>query len=155
MRPVERRVLDLSVRVMEETGGLDIHSSLAVRKLAELEREWGAAVRELIAEREKPGVSMDPTAKLREVAEAATPGPWYAEHHGPVSCIDAAPRYPDPSASDPVGEVATEADATHVATFDPPTVLALIDVVALAEHWAEGLPPEVQQALDRLREVSS
>jgi hypothetical protein len=50
----ERAVLDLSCRVMEETGGLDIHSSLAVRKLAELEREWGAAVRQLIAERENP-----------------------------------------------------------------------------------------------------
>lgn len=84
--------------------------------------------------------------ELRKVAEAATPGPWEVADEGYDE------RYVYDSAS---GQMCwtpdlpghwSLADATHIATFDPPTVLALLDrvaeleakvarVEALAEEW--------------------
>jgi hypothetical protein len=52
MTAAETKVLDLSIAVMEATGGLDIHAARTVDTLVDLERQWGAAVRELIAERQ-------------------------------------------------------------------------------------------------------
>jgi hypothetical protein len=49
---LERAVIDLSIQVMDQTGGLDIHANLAVKALADLEARWGDAVRALIAARE-------------------------------------------------------------------------------------------------------
>lgn len=64
--------------------------------------------------------------ELRKVAEAATPGPWTliggGEYLTPIGLMVA----PDD------GGVWPE-DATHIATFDPPTVLALLDRVAELE----------------------
>jgi hypothetical protein len=48
--------------------------------------------------------------------------------------------------------------AEHIATFDPPTVLALLDVAELCirNHDHRGFAPcAACAALDRLREVSS
>lgn len=39
------RVVELSVQVMERTGGLDITSTCQVAELRKLEAEWGEAVR--------------------------------------------------------------------------------------------------------------
>lgn len=84
--------------------------------------------------------------ELRKVAEAATPGPWVAR--------DFSETYSDGSRTEawsveanetPVVDVAFDrdygspmggaesADARHIATFDPPTVLALLDRVAELE----------------------
>lgn len=91
---------------------------------------------------------LDPK-ELRKVAEAATPGPWEAKQtpiHTPsgeggdyyVAC---------PSGIDVASMVGSsyeqeEPDALHIATFDPPTVLALIERVQAAEA-----------KLERVREV--
>ena len=80
-------------------------------------------------------------SKLREIANAATPGEWTADiyetrkrsrrtnrwlkwkpedgTHGFVSIVE----------SDGAYGVLDGPDALHVATFDPPTVLALIDEI--------------------------
>lgn len=69
--------------------------------------------------------------KLREVASAATPGPWgrattdgmgWAVHRGE---------------HETVALYADRDDAEHIATFDPPTVLALIERVERAEAAVE------------------
>lgn len=74
--------------------------------------------------------------KLREVAEAATPGPWesvvstysseYSDYEGariPGVAEDISDYY---IGTVPPLEVD---DAAHIATFDPPTVLELIDEI--------------------------
>lgn len=68
-------------------------------------------------------IDAETLAEWKTIAEAATPGPWEVDHD--VQTGRAFVR-------DPLGtERATirdgnELDATHMATFDPPTVLALI-----------------------------
>ena len=80
--------------------------------------------------------------QLRQVAERATPGPWECvegdEAFGlgaPVGCL---------TWDDHSGEVFKKEDAEHVATFDPPTVLALIERVESAEA-----------AVQRVRELAT
>ena len=68
----------------------------------------------------------DRLAGMRRVAEAATPGPWEAFGATPVM----APSRPVCAIWGPDQEY----DATHIATFDPPTVLALLDGL----RWAHG-----------------
>lgn len=93
-------------------------------------------------------------SKLRKIAEAATPGPWEAERFFWKRAV-ADNRYW--LGIDGKGEVsgyialidddsATE-DAAHIATFDPPTVIALIDelerlreVVATVRSITDGTP---------------
>ena len=64
--------------------------------------------------------------KLREIAEAATDGPWNLhtlrtdETHDIRGSID-------DEANIVIYAECEDADAHHIATFDPPTVLALID----------------------------
>jgi hypothetical protein len=97
--------------------------------------------------------------RLREVAEAATPRPWHRYGRnavgvqtggGNVALTDGADR---------------EGNAEHIATFDPPMVLALLDVAeaasgaaasafALNVHEHPGMDA-LYAALERLREVSS
>ena len=74
--------------------------------------------------------------ELREIVEAATPGPWEAELAAKRKCtalncdfdhwynlvhVEGVALFKD-------SVLATE-DALHIATFDPPTVLALIDEI--------------------------
>lgn len=62
--------------------------------------------------------------RLRRAAEAATPGPWRVS---PVERGNALVGG-DPEIGDaPYAEVRTVPDAEFIATFDPPTVLALLD----------------------------
>jgi hypothetical protein len=76
-------------------------------------------------------------ARLREVAEAATPGPWDLdvlrfgcwEVNAPTLNGEGDPRV----FRFRVGDHMVERDAEHIATFDPPTVLALIARLEAAE----------------------
>lgn len=92
--------------------------------------------------------------KLREIAEAATPGPWEAELATKRKCyaphcgfdhwynlvhIEGVTLLKD--------TVLAAEDAIHIAAFDPPTVIALIDEIerlkarieaAKAIHFDEG-----------------
>lgn len=76
------------------------------------------------------------TANLREIASAATPGPWFEDDAGwlvirqqsmddPVIC-----DLVDQGDADDPNHYGTEADnATHIAAFDPTTALALLDEI--------------------------
>ena len=74
--------------------------------------------------------------KLRETAVAATPGPWNLhtlrtdETHDIRGSID-------DEANIVIYAECEDADAAHVATFDPPTVLALIARLEAAEAKVE------------------
>lgn len=69
--------------------------------------------------------------QLRQVAESATPGPWAVYDRGIGYEVHNANGY---ELNGGMRETFTEADATHIATFDPPTALALIDRAEAAEH---------------------
>ena len=108
--------------------------------------------------------------RLREIAEAATPGPWesrcyglakdswgvHSEQYGAVAITGT-----------DLGEPGAKVDAEHMAAFDPPTVLALLDVAEAASLHTDDedscitYPPcgdcrycLLDAALARLREVS-
>jgi uncharacterized protein YlbG (UPF0298 family) len=74
--------------------------------------------------------------EMRKVAEAATKGPWYAiknpEWGGSNYRIDTRPDAPWGN----FGQIAytSKANAHHIATFDPPTVLALLDDLSRLRH---------------------
>ena len=74
--------------------------------------------------------------ELREIAKAATPGPWNLhtlrtdETHDIRGSID-------DEANIVIYAECEDADAAHVATFDPPTVLALIARLEAAEAKVE------------------
>ena len=99
-------------------------------------------------------------AELKAVAEAATPGPWYrkdAEANGTygIEYIDAVKgdpqreggyseiadcsyvRYWEGRRSKNVDSGERRANATHIATFDPPQILALI---AEIERLRDAMP---------------
>jgi len=68
----------------------------------------------------------DYLTKLKEIAEKATPGPYYVQ--------DAEPGYASVFAVDKTGDElvcrqAFSSDAHHIATFNPSTVLILLDVI--------------------------
>ena len=73
--------------------------------------------------------------RLRQVAENATDGPWHVYDRGVGFHIVTDPddphrtQLPDGFRTD-LGRVE---DAAHIATFDPPTVKALLDVAEAAE----------------------
>lgn len=119
---------------------------------------------------------MSGLARLREVAEAATPGPWQwwqgdilaTEDRGKLFIL-AALRNGNAGATvrfrrDHVMDAEPDGhpDAEHIATFDPSTVLALLDVAETADglltHYHDdfqGAFTSMQAALDRLSEVAS
>lgn len=76
---------------------------------------------------------------LEAVANAATPGPWLAADEAPE--WTAAQRVFAPELGDEQDDTICEAveykDAEHIATFDPPAVLALIARVRAAEATIE------------------
>ena len=91
----------------------------------------------------------DELAKARAIAADATPGPWHSDHdgvHGEWSVL----RYGG-SPSDYATDICdpdsmTGADADYIATFDPPTVLAMLDVIEAADHMPHDVcwtPDEV------------
>jgi hypothetical protein len=75
-------------------------------------------------------------AKLREHAEAATPGPWKkdsGEIYGPYGVwIGETLRVDDPNG--------TEADSDYIALLHPPVALALADLLETAAGYAEVKP---------------
>lgn len=81
---------------------------------------------------EYTGLDLD---ALESVANAATPGPWEAGEEAPE--WTASQRVFAPGLGDEQDDTICEAvefkDATHIAAFDPPTVLALIARVRAAE----------------------
>ena len=116
------------------------------------------------------------TNKLRKIAEAATPGPWvrgylsvcgretYAEdpHNSHLAsvCVMAKGRAKQFSISlaqdhhefGSDEEKQEAVDATYIATFDPPTVLALLDLLAETLVLLEySNAPEIEYA-KRLRD---
>lgn len=106
--------------------------------------------------------------ELKAVAEKATPGPWAVEEtkdsgeygdylvHG-VHPIATATWYSDSAyAHTALDEMALE-DATHIATFDPPTVLALIaaleGVMALIDEHARREAHNEMVPLNRISDL--
>ena len=106
--------------------------------------------------------------KLRKTAAAATPGEW---KHG---CLPGINRRDNRVYADArpdgdwltvleCGDMAFE-DALHIATFDPPTVTAMLDVIEAAEGWlgdddqtpghAVGEKKNVRKALARFHDLS-
>ena len=79
-------------------------------------------------------------AQMRAIAEEATAGPWRSVpwhiEEGPPAV-----RVPDGWL---LCSTAGENDARHIATFDPPTVIALLD----AKAKAEARVVDLQLALD-------
>lgn len=76
--------------------------------------------------------------KLREIAEAATPDDW--ERVVPFEGMA-------------ISNPNHMADADHIATFDPPTVLALIDEVERLRRWKREAK-QVLKGLGNLAKVA-
>lgn len=82
--------------------------------------------------------------------------PWEPEHRisSPDGLVTGNYDYEE-------GGIIDAVDTEFIVTFDPPTVLALLDVAEAAEAAAEYVPEDVSDhgrltdALDRLREVTS
>ena len=89
-------------------------------------------------------------ASLREIAEKATPGEWraYFTVNGDPFVVYGDSALP---LTHQIAKVSVSpadygrADAIHIATFDPPRVLALLDMIeeapALLRRWMNGLVP--------------
>ena len=101
------------------------------------------------------GAAPDPLDRLREVAEAADNGsPWEWEHAYPQritrvgDVILVADCFEDPDSPSRFAE--------FIATFDPPTALALVEIARAARHTAddhripEPYVAELRAALARL-----
>lgn len=92
-------------------------------------------------------------AKLREIAEAATPGPWISPWH--LECENAE-EYGFYAANgekvvglfwfDGYHLECSEENARHIATFDPPTVLALLDEIERLRRAVEQVEWEQRPA---------
>lgn len=67
---------------------------------------------------------------LKRVAEAATPGPWKVTKDECAACGGEWDIYDIPGGDHAKFEL--EADATYIATFDPPTVLSLLSRLSAA-----------------------
>lgn len=100
------------------------------------------------------------TAALREVAEAATPGPWEWEDEGFMGCGQVWTQgegVEGGSIAGPTGDCyprsgySPKEDMQFIATFDPPTVLGLLDTIdALAARLArfsDGLREQIRDTL--------
>lgn len=90
-----------------------------------------------VSERRLVGVSEmtpDRLAELRQIAEAATPGPWEAWQNPEYAGWWVQRRDRDAGESVPRWRVRVlghnpKANAEHIASFDPPTVLAMLDEI--------------------------
>lgn len=103
-------------------------------------------------------ITPEQRAAWRKVAEAARPGPWSAVPYLYDDGGDERVRVSSPDDGDDynLAEGVLRADARHIATFDPPTVLALIAaheeaLTALeAAHKCEALCNDVERERDHL-----
>lgn len=92
--------------------------------------------------------------KLREVAEKATPGPWWIDSHGSAMISHGAdqktvfiadPRIGKATRNEETGNLShwpNDWDATYIATFNPQTILALLDAYEASVRDAERLRKE-------------
>lgn len=91
------------------------------------------------------------TAKLREIASNATPGPWTTERPTTdasgflcgvaiAAVMGGAKVYADP----PGGQFPAN-DRLHIAAFNPPTVLALIDELEIMRGYELNRDKEIVQ----------
>ena len=99
---------------------------------------------------------------LRAVAEAATPGPWEFEAEGESHCGEpgcCSDYWDNRIWSKREHYILFEShilgakDAEYIATFDPPTVLGLLDRIAELETAA--LTKAAQSALDRVDAINA
>lgn len=87
------------------------------------------------------GMTSDRLEELRRIAEAATPGPWAVNPF--KATVDEMPSmlpicgllWP----TDQRTEEQTLANATHIATFDPTTVIAILDEIERLRREREVL----------------
>lgn len=106
---------------------------------------------------------------LREVAQAATPGPWRWELPSKESWPQSdeslvsdgvlwegsrGDKYPTSVLSgwgyDASGTEAKDVDRAHIAAFDPPTVLALLDALTAAERERD----EARAVVERVKALA-
>lgn len=107
--------------------------------------------------------------ELRRIAEAATRGPWawsagtdgWGDCGPNLETVERGQLYDDGSQGaaetivgswghDANGITVEDADAQHIATFDPPTVLALIDRLEAAERARDASPEPQTEPTDAL-----
>lgn len=88
--------------------------------------------------------------KIREAAEAATPGPWrsfykrkYDEWHVAMDCASPGMNVGLFDDGCPTGE----ADARHIATSNPETVIQLVDEVVEARDWVNTVRRACREAM--------
>lgn len=95
-------------------------------------------------------LKLERLSELRRIAEAATPGPWWVDgweartKDGDRFIASIAPAFQGASPDASCWEV--DANIQHIAAFDPPTVLALLDEI-------ERLRRERETLLSLLRQV--
>lgn len=88
--------------------------------------------------------------RLREMAEAAAPGPWTMSPMGPFVGLDfTLPR----AAVQPDVCTASPADATLIATFGPEAALLLADWLEECATEAEGIGRKYARALALARHI--
>lgn len=109
---------------------------------------------------------MEDLKELSRIAEAATPGPWETlGGQGPFGTHAVCHRMEQGTLVEIAYRDAhfDKTNATHIATFDPPTVLALLTRLEQAEKNAETYQTlyeqraesleQAEQAVQRVREV--
>ena len=102
----------------------------------------------------------DPLAKARAIAAAATPGPWIHAPRNQVY-VDNGPAPLTVALTHIGARDRREADAAHIATFDPPTIEAMLDAIEAAEGYLKldlrrrtlDDAGRLADALDRVRET--
>lgn len=99
----------------------------------------------------------DQIQRLREVAEAATEGPWehrFDEYGDDWRLGGSEGRLIHTVGPREYSHVALDSeygpDAEHIATFDPPTVLELLDRLERAEAAVERVREAMVEAFDEL-----
>ena len=86
--------------------------------------------------------------KARAIAAAATPGPWIHAPRNQVY-VDNGPAPLTVALTHIGARDRREADAAHIATFDPPTIEAMLDAIEAAEVVShENSPAELWDRLD-------
>ena len=86
------------------------------------------------------------TNKLREVAAAATPGPWRKESDGWAELRNVRHMVQAKDRLVAYGQM-TANDCAHIATFNPALVMKLLDVVEAAKAIDKYLPIDKIQTL--------
>lgn len=107
---------------------------------------------------EAAGLTVERRAELRRVAEAVGEGPWES-----YPLPDAGPNHwtmtgVGIAGDDEMGhriEAMFPQDAAHIAAFDPPTVLALLDALVAAEAERDGLLEAAQSLHDEAARLAA